>query len=107
MFNVAKTEPKVGLYIECGKLPVNFITKMRRIMYYWHILTRNEEELLFKFFSVQKYSPSEGDWVCQVKKDMALAGIKLQLCEAEIKSLSKCQFQVIVKNKIERLAIEH
>ena len=86
MFNVAKTAPKVGLYIECGKLPVNFITKMRRIMYYWHILTRNEEELLFKFFSVQKCSPSEGDCEGQVKKDMA--DIKLQLSEAEIKSLS-------------------
>ena len=41
----------------------------------------------------------------QVKTDMA--EIKLQLSEAEIKSLSKCQFQVIVKKKIDRLAIEH
>ena len=105
IFNVAKTAPKVGLYMECGKLPVKFITKMRRIMYYWHILTRNEKELLYKFYSVQKYSPSEGDWVHQVKKDMT--DIKLQLSETEIKSLSKCQFQVIVKQKIERLAIEH
>ena len=104
MFNVAKTAPKVGLYIECGKLPVKFITKMRRIMYYWHILTRNEEELLYKFYSVQKYSPSVGDWVCQVKKDMT--DINLQLSESEIKSLSKFQFQVIVKQKIQTMAIE-
>ena len=105
MFNVAKTAPKVGLFIECGKLPVKFIVKMRRIMYYWHILHRDEDELLFKFFSVQKYSPSEGDWVCQVKKDMK--EVKLELSEAEIKSLSKSQFQILLRIKIDRSAITY
>ena len=105
MFSVAKTAPKVGLFIECGKLPVKIVIKMRRIMYYWQILHKDEDELLSKFFTVQKYSPSEGDWVCQVQKDMS--DIKLDLSEAVIKSLSQFQFRNLVRKKIDIFAIDY
>ena len=43
--------------------------------------------------------------MCQVKKD--IYDIKLKLSEAEIKPLSNYQFEVIVIQKIETLAIAH
>ena len=104
ILNVAKSAPKEGLYIECGKVPLKFIAKMRRIMFYWHIITRNEDELLYKFFAAQKLAPSEHDWVHQLEKDKV--DINLQLSESQIKKMTKCQFKKIVKVKIESLAAE-
>ena len=86
ILNVGKSYPKVGLYIECGRMPIRFIIKMRRILYLWHILTRENYELINKFYKVQNYSPSEGDWALQIRKDMA--DIELNLSEAEISSMS-------------------
>ena len=104
VFNVAKSAPKEGLYIECGKVPLKFIVKMRRIMFYWHIITRNEDELLFKFVKAQKLAPSKHDWVHQLEKDKV--DINLQLSESQIKKMTKFQFKKIVKVKIESLAAE-
>ena len=89
--------------MECGVMPIRYVIKSRRLLYYWHILHRDENELIFKFHTVQKYSPSEGDWVLQVKKDME--EIKLDLSEADIKAMSKYRFKNIVKQKIAKLAI--
>ena len=82
ILDVPKTTPKVGIYMECGVMPLSFIIRMRRLLFYWHILHRDKDELLFKFYNVQRWSPSEGDWVLQVRKDMA--DINLDLSEAEI-----------------------
>ena len=103
MFDTPKSTPKVALYAECGKMPVKFIVKMRRLMYYWHILTRNKDELIFKFYSAQKYSPSKGDWVHQVRKD--LVDLKLELSEEEISLMSQYQFKKLVRRSVESLAI--
>ena len=105
MFNVAKLAPKEGLYIECGNLPLKFIAKMRRVMFYWHILTRNENELLYKFVAAQKLTPSEHDWVVQIEKDKK--ELNLKMSDSEIKKMSKRQFKKIVKTKIEKLAAEY
>ena len=105
LLNVAKTAPKVGLYLECGIMPIKFIVKTRRLLYYWHILQRKKDELITRFYSAQKYSPSDGDWVYQIEKDKA--DIKLELSEAEIQSMSKYQFKKMVKQKIENLAIQN
>ena len=103
ILNVAKTTPKVGIYIECGVMPVKFIVKMRRLLYYWHILTRNKSELIFKFYLAQKYSPAEGDWIHQIKKD--LADLKLELSEEEISSMSNYKFKRMIRHSNENLAI--
>ena len=105
ILNVAKTTPKVGLYMECGIMPIKFIIKTRRLLYYWHILQRNKEELIARFYEVQKYSPSDGDWVHQIKRDMD--EIKLNLKEEEIRSMSHSQFKKIVKQKVTKLAISN
>ena len=105
ILNVAKTAPKVSIYMEFGIMPIRFIIKIRRLLYYWHILQRNKEELIFRFYTAQKCSPSEGDWGNQITKDKA--DIKLELSDAEIKSMSHYQFKELVKQKVERFAIKN
>lgn len=91
--------------MEFGIMPVKFIVKMRRVLYYWHILHRNKNELLFKFYSAQKYAPSEDDWLYQIQKDMA--DLKLNLSEEEIMSMSHYKFKKVIKHNIEILAISN
>ena len=105
ILNSPKTTPKVGIYMECGVMPLNYLIKMRRLLYYWHILHRDKDELIFKFYKVQYYSPSEGDWVHQVRKDME--DIRLGLSEEEITAMSKHRFKLILKQKISKLAISN
>ena len=53
-FDNLSTCPRERLYIISGTLPVRFIIRMRRLMYYWHILHRDRSELVFKVFKAQQ-----------------------------------------------------
>ena len=55
LFSLAKSAPREGMYIECGKMAIRFITWMRQIMYYRHIL---KKELINKFLTAQKITNS-------------------------------------------------
>ena len=54
--------------METGKLPIKFIIKTRRVMYWWHVVNSNKSEVLYKYLA-QKTNPSKGDWVEQLKRD--------------------------------------
>ena len=56
LFSLPKSAPKEGMFIECGKMPIRFMIIMRRIMFYWSVLHRDEKELLNKFLTVQQLS---------------------------------------------------
>ena len=99
MFNLAKSAPREGMYIECGKMPVRFIVIMRRLMYFWHILHKDESELLSRFLSAQQLSASQTDWIQQVRKNMS--DIKLYLSDAQITNMSKEAFKIKVKHHVE------
>ena len=45
------------------------------MMYYWHIMHFNEDELVYKLFKAQSLRPSKNDWALQIlqdKKDLNL-----------------------------------
>ena len=50
LFDVPVTTPKESLYLEGGKMPVKFIIKSRRVMYWWHIVSLDKSELLYKVY---------------------------------------------------------
>ena len=99
LFSLARSAPRAGMYIECGKLPVRFLIKTRRLMFYWHLLNKDQEELLYKFLAAQQLSTSKNDWIQQVRKDMN--EINLELNDEKIKNMSKNMFKNIVKRKKE------
>ena len=69
MFNVQSSAPKESLFIETGKLTVKHIIKMRRVMYWWHLVNLDKNEVLHKFYIGQKLNRSKEDWVEQLEKD--------------------------------------
>ena len=65
-----KSTPRTGLYAECGNIPIRYIMQTRRLLFYWHSLYLEENELLFKFYLAQKFKPRKNDWMPEVYKDM-------------------------------------
>ena len=105
IFQLPNSVPTLSLYVECGIMPVRFIIKYRRLMYYWHILHLNDDELVKKFYLAQSMRPVKKDWALQVKDD--ISDINLRLGEDDIKRLSKEEFQKIVKKKMNAHVTEY
>jgi hypothetical protein len=93
------------LFIETGKLTVKHIIKMRRVMYWWHLVNLDKNEVLHKFYIAQKLNRSKEDWVEQLEKDKV--DLDLQLEDEEIKCFKREQFRNIVKNRLEKFAAKY
>jgi hypothetical protein len=98
IFDLPKSTPRIGLYAECGKIPIRNIIQTRRLLFYWHILHLEETELVFKFYLAQKFKPGKNDWILSVYKDMKELGITMS--DNEVKKISLIKFKEIVLAKI-------
>ena len=105
LLNLSRSAPREGMYMECGKLPVRFVIKTRRLMFFWHDMNKEKHEILYKFLSAQTLSSSRGDWIRQVRRD--LAEIKLDLSDSEVENMPKETFKKLVKQKIETCAVKY
>ena len=102
LLNVPVSVPKEGIYLEVGRISVKYIVKMRRMMYWWHLVNIDNSELLHKFYLAQSIDRSKDDWIYQLEQDKT--ELNLELSDAEIGSYSKEQFRRIVKCRIEAFA---
>ena len=98
VFKAHSKTPKVLLYLETGNIPIRFILQSRRINFLWYILNENDDTLLKKFFNAQNENPVRGDWVSQVKNDLAELGIEQNF--DDIRHISKHSFKRLVKDKV-------
>ena len=54
LFNVPGSCSYEAFFLESGAIPIRFILIGRRLMYYWSLLNKSENELAKAFFEVQK-----------------------------------------------------
>ena len=99
LLDVPTSTPLESLYIEGGGIPIRFIIKTRRMMYWWHLVHIGPSEVLKKFYIVQKLNRSKDDWVCQLEKDKK--ELNLEWSDEKVKSFYKEQFRNIVKSRRE------
>ena len=85
-------------HIECNTTPVRYLIKQRRLMYLWHVLSRDDNELIKRVYLAQRHSRSRLDWINQVVKDKNELGI--ELTDQQISSMSKDRFRHLLKRKI-------
>ena len=83
---------------DTGKLNLRSLIQIRRLMYLWHLLSRNESEMIHRIYDSQKVSSSVGDWVRLVEADKTELGIALT--DKEIQGVSKSVFNKFVKKKV-------
>ena len=89
-------------YLETGTIEIKYIIAKRRLMYLHHILTRPDDELIYKVYNIQRISPSKGDFFCLLQSEREKYGI--QFTDEEISSMSKNRFKQIVNTQVRKFA---
>ena len=97
--------PVEWMYADTGKLDMKSLIQIRRMMFLWHILSRNESELIYRVYQSQKISSNRGDWVRMIESDKK--ELNIHMTDEEIKGVSKQMFKTIVKEKVKARFIQH
>ena len=105
VFGSIISTPIESYYIETNTVQFRFIIMARRLMYFWNLLQKDDEELVKKVFNTQKSLVCKNDWILQLRLDMVACNITLS--EENIKSMKKESFKHLVNNKIKSLAKVH
>ena len=104
IFSVPITCSYESFYLETGCIPIRFILQGRRLMYYWTLLRKSNEELVKQVFDVQKSFSSKDDWINQKNEDKT--SLNIDISEDSIKKMTKYKFKKLVKQKIQIKASE-
>ena len=96
---------KEALHLETGLVPIRYLILKRKLMYLWHLLHREDNELIKKVYMTQKVINTKGDWVEALIKERK--DLKLAVTDEEIAKMSKNKFKVIVDIAIEAKALEN
>ena len=85
------------IYMDTGKLKFRYLIRIRRLMYLWHILNRNNSELIRRIYEAQKLSNNTGDWIKLVEADKK--ELEIDMKDEEIQNVSKDKFKEYVTKK--------
>lgn len=103
--SIPKAHSKVGvecLYLETEKIPLRYDIMQRWLLYLWHILHLEKNELVARTHKSQKLPPRKGDWILSVLKDMNELGLEVE--EREIIEMSKkTSLKILWKEKLKLL----
>ena len=105
LFDVPRCTAIESFYLETAAIPVRFLLVKRRLLYYWSILTKSDEELVKKVFKAQKSFPVKNDWIFQIKDDLEIC--KIELSENEIANMKQITFKKLVNQKIQELSLSY
>ena len=92
-------------FLETSKIPIRFVISKRRLLYLWHILHRDENELVRKVYEVQKIKMTKGDWFEMIQNEKKK--FKITLSDEEIANSSKYKFKNMVEKQVNTFAFEY
>ena len=104
LFSVPFSCSYEAYFLETNAIPLRFILLGRRLMYYWTILNKNDEELVKQVFILQKRHAVRDDWATEIQSN--LNSLDITLSEEEIKQMTKVQFKNIINSKVKQKASE-
>ena len=105
LFEVPRCTTIESFYLETSCIPVRFLLISRRLLYYWNILQKDEEELVRKVFNAQKSFPVRNDWIHQIQNDLETCGVEKS--EEEISKMKKSTFKKLVDGKIQEISASY
>ena len=74
-------------------------------MYLWHIINRNDSELIHKVYSVQKFQTTRGDWFELAQKTKAI--LSIDKTDDEIKGMKQETFKSYLEKNIKVAAFQY
>ena len=99
LFDAEQGTPIESFFLETSAWPLRFIIMGRKLMYYWTMLRKGDNELAKSVFNAQLEFPSKGDWISDTKDILNYCNIKHSA--EEIKKMSQEKFKSIVKEKLQ------
>ena len=93
------------MYADPGKLDLKSLIQIRRMMFLWHILSRNKSELIYRVYQSQKISSNKGDWFRMIESDKK--ELNINMTDEEIQGVLKQMFKNHVKKKVKTRCIQH
>ena len=106
ILNSARSTPTSVMYLDLSCIPVRFLIQAKRLMFLHYILTRNEDEIVYKVYQMQKSSPVKGDWSELIKEDLKLFELN-HLTEDEIGKMKKVEWKKLVKDAMNYQAFKY
>ena len=94
--------PVVFHHLESGTMMLRHMLIVHRLMYHHHLITRGEEETIYKIYCKQKEDPLKGDWFSILKKDFKFIGIELN--ERDIANTPKSEYKIKIRKLVEKTA---
>jgi hypothetical protein len=98
--------PQAFYFLEFGTLMVKHTIMVRRLMYHYHIVTRDDCETMKKVYMKQIESPSKGEWIHSVRKDFAFIGEDFNESFNLILGSSKEAYNSYIKEKVASAAFK-
>ena len=86
-------------YSETGTIPIDIRISMRRLLYWWHILSVEKNERIHKVYT----APVSGDWIQLLQKDKQM--FQIDMSDSEVTGISQHIFKKYVKKRAEELTI--
>ena len=94
-----------AFFLELGKMPLRFILAKRRLMYLWHILHRDTEEIIWKIYEAQKVKCNKGDWFEII--NIERRDNHVMQTDEEIACMSREKFKTLIDKKVEASAVKY
>ena len=98
IFNSVSTTATESYYLETNTIPLRFIIIARRLMFYWSILQKPENELVKQVLRAQQLSPVKNDLCLEIEENLKYCNICLS--EEEISTMKKSKFKNLVNNEV-------
>ena len=93
-------------YSESGSIPLSIKISMRRLNYWWQILSVEKSELINKIYSAQKLSPVSGDWIKLLENDQKQFDID-KMSDSEVQEISQIKIKNYIKKKAQEVTISY
>ena len=103
LFNAHSKTCKEIFLLESGKIPVRFLISMRRIMFWWHIMHVNKDDMLYRVYRAQKVSPVQGDWINLLNSDKSLFNVNMT--DEDLESISSDKLKNYLKKTAQNLTL--
>ena len=99
-YNCPKSTPIETMFLEGGKLPIEYIISKRRLMYLWHLLHCSENDLIRKVYNIQMLKFTKNDFYTIIQREKVKYSINYT--DQEIMNMSKHKFKCIVNNCVDK-----
>ena len=74
-----------AFFLETNCLPLRYVVVARRLMFYWNILQKPDNELVKQVLKSQQLAPVKNDWCLSIEEDLKMCNIILS--EQEISAM--------------------